>query len=807
VEGLIIVSAGFREVGEEGAELEREIKESARDHDIRIVGPNCLGVMRPPNGLNATFAGSMANEGDVAFVSQSGALLTSILDWSFRENVGFSAFVSIGSMLDVDWGDMIEYLGDDPKTESIVLYMESIGNARSFLSAARDVAQSKPIIVIKAGRTEAAAEAAASHTGTLTGSDAVLDAAFRRSGVLRVDDINDLFYMAEVLSKQPRPEGRNLTILTNAGGPGVLATDALIGGGGELTPISDDALEQFDEILPSAWSHGNPVDILGDADPERYADSLEVAANDENSDGLLVVLTPQAMTEPTKTAEHLRPYARDNDKPILASWMGGDAVASGENILNKSGLPTFAYPDTAARVFNHMWRYSYNLRALYETPSLPKDEEGIPDRKAAGEIVGATHEDGRVLMPEHASKQVLSAYGIPTVETRIAESPREAVAAAQDIGYPVAVKLHSTSVTHKSDVGGVQLGLTGDADVEQAFARIEEGVGEGFDGVTVQPMIDRSDGYELIIGSSMDQQFGPVLLFGSGGQLVEVYQDRALGLPPLNRTLARRMMEQTDIYEALRGVRGRRPVDRDALETLLVRFSQLVVEQPRIKEIDVNPLLARPGEDGLLALDARVVLHPYTKEDEELPTPAIRPYPRQYVGTHKMTGGDEITIRPIRPEDEPKLVTFHERLSERSVYLRYANLMKLEQRVAHDRLARICFIDYDREMALVAERSSDGGDDEIIAVGRLTQQPGRNEAEFAMLVIDDYQGEGIGTELLRRLVEVGENEGLDRITADILQQNRAMQRVCEKLGFDLVRGEGHDMVRAVKPLANGTQSA
>ena len=799
VQGLIIVSAGFREVGEEGAELERDIKEKARAHNIRIVGPNCLGVMRPPNGLNATFAGAMANEGNVAFVSQSGALLTSILDWSFRENVGFSAFVSIGSMLDVDWGDMITYLGDDHKTESIVLYMESMGNARSFLSAARDVAQSKPIIVIKAGRTQAAAKAAASHTGTLTGSDDVLDAAFRRSGVLRVDDINDLFYMAEVLGKQPRPEGRNLTILTNAGGPGVLATDALIGGGGELTPLSEEALDNFDEILPAAWSHSNPVDILGDADPERYAKSLEVAANDENSDGLLVVLTPQAMTEPTKTAEHLRPYARDNQKPILASWMGGDAVASGEKILNEAGLPTFAYPDTAARVFNHMWRYSYNLRALYETPSLPEDEEGLPDRETATGIVEETHESGRVLMTEYASKRLLSAYGIPTVETRIAETPEEAVAAAQKIGYPVAVKIHSTSITHKSDVGGVQLGLGTDEAVREAFRTIEGNVTpDGFDGVTVQPMIDRTDGYELIIGSSMDEQFGPVLLFGSGGQLVEVYKDRALGLPPLNTTLARRMMEQTDIYEALEGVRGRDPVDLDALEAMLVRFSQLVVEQPRVKEIDVNPLLARPGDGGLLALDARVVLHPYTTDEENLPTPAIRPYPRQYIGTHTMLNGEEVTVRPIRPEDEPRLVTFHERLSERSVYLRYASLMKLEQRVAHERLARICFIDYDREMALVAE----DGEGRIIGVGRLTQQPGRNEAEFAMLVIDEYQGEGVGTELLRRLVQVGNDEGLDRITADILQQNQAMQRVCEKLDFQIVRSDdpAEDMVKAVKSL-------
>ena len=799
VQGIVIISAGFREIGEEGAELEREIKEIAERENIRIVGPNCLGVMHPPSGLNATFAGAMARPGNVAFVSQSGALLTSILDWSFRENVGFSAFVSIGSMLDVDWGDVIHYLGNDPKTEAIVLYMESIGDARSFISAARDVAQSKPIIVIKAGRTQAAAEAAASHTGTLAGSDAVLDAAFRRTGVLRVDRINDLFYMAEVLAKQPRPRGPRLTILTNAGGPGVLATDALIEGGGELTPISDHAMEQFNGVLPEAWSHGNPVDILGDADPERYANALEIASQDENSDGLLVVLTPQAMTEPTKTAEHLRPYARNNRKPVLASWMGGAAIESGENILNEAGLPTFAYPDTAVRAFNNMWRYSYNLKALYETPSLPQDEEGLPDREAADALVQGAHEDGRVLLTEAESKNLLAAYGIPTVETRIAETESEAVAAANDIGYPVVVKLHSLSITHKTDVGGVRLNLESAEEVETAFQGIKDGVpADGFDGVTVQPMVDLSDAYELIVGSSIDDQFGPVLLFGSGGQLVEVVKDSALALPPLNTTLARRMMEQTKIYEALQGVRGRDPVDQDGLEQLMVRFSQLVAEQPRIKEIDVNPLLARPGKDGLIALDARVVLHPYTVDDADLPVPAIRPYPHQYVGTHTMRSGTDVTVRPIRPEDEPRVVEFHKELSERSVYLRYASLMKLEQRVAHERLARICFIDYDREMALVAET----GEDHIIGIGRLTQPPGRNEAEFAMLVIDDYQGDGIGTELLRRLVQVGEDEGLERITADILRQNRAMQRVCEKLGFKILHSEdpADDMVKAVKEL-------
>ena len=803
VPGAIVISAGFREVGEEGAALEQDIARHAADYNMRIVGPNCLGVMRPKTGLNATFAGAMANEGNVAFVSQSGALLTSILDWSFSENVGFSAFVSIGSMLDVDWGDIIYYLGDDPATKSIVLYMESIGNARSFISAARDVAQSKPIIVIKAGRTGAAAEAAASHTGTLAGSDAVLDAAFRRTGVLRVNDINDLFYMAEVLSKQPRPEGPNLSIVTNAGGPGVLATDALIGGGGTLAPISDDTTKALDERLPAAWSGSNPIDILGDASPQRYADALEIAADDENSDGLLVVLTPQAMTEPTKTAELLRPYARGNDKPILASWMGGDAVRRGVNILNQAGLPTFAYPDTAARVFNNMWRYSYNLRALYETPRLPTDDAEGLDRNTATALVNEANAQPGTIMTEYASKKLLDAYNIPTVETHVATDAEAAVEAAEAIGYPVVVKLHSETITHKTDVGGVKLNLHSADAVRSAFADIENAVPEdGFDGVTVQDMVD-TDGYELIVGSSVDAQLGPVLLFGTGGSLVEVFEDRALGLPPLNTTLARRMMEQTRIYEALQGVRGREAVNLDALASLMVRFSQLVVEHPRIKEIDINPLLA--DGDRLVALDARVVLHPSNTPNEELPRPAIRPYPHQYEDTWTTEEGRAVRIRPIRPEDEPNLVDFHKALSERSVYLRYASLMKLDQRVAHERLSRLCFIDYDREMALVAERPSDmDGDDtpKIVGIGRLTQRPGHNEAEFGMLVIDTVQREGIGTELLRRLVQIGEDEGLDRITADILKQNRAMQRVCEKLGFEIIYPKDHadEMVKAVLEL-------
>ncbi|MBN1209880.1 MAG: bifunctional acetate--CoA ligase family protein/GNAT family N-acetyltransferase [Myxococcaceae bacterium] len=800
VKGAIIISAGFKETGPEGVRLEQEVLAAARGH-LRIIGPNCLGVMRPTSGLNATFAGAMARPGNVAFISQSGALLTGILDWSLREAVGFSAFVSAGSMLDVGWGDLIDYLGNDPRTRSILLYMESIGDARAFLSAAREVALQKPIIVIKAGRTAQAAQAAASHTGTLAGSDEVLTAAFRRAGVLRVDSISDLFYMAEVLAKQPRPEGRRLTLVTNAGGPGVLATDALVSGGGELAKLSEKTMTALNGFLPPQWSHGNPVDILGDADPERYAKALEVTGADESSDGLLVILTPQDMTEPTQTADRLKPYARMG-KPVLASWMGGSAVAAGERILNDAGIPTFGYPDTAARIFNYMWRYSYNLGALYETPTLAEEPTGDA-RERAGALIQAARAQGRTLLTEYESKQLLAAYGIPTVETRLATTVEEAVAHAESFGYPVVVKLHSHAITHKTDVGGVRLNLGSAAAVREAVEGIrrklqELGQAQAFDGVTVQPMA-RLDGYELIVGSSLDAQFGPVLLFGAGGVLVEVFQDRALGLPPLNTTLARRMMERTRIFEALKGVRGRPPVELAALEKLMVRFSQLVVEQRLIKEVDINPLLA--SHERLLALDARVVLHEPSTRESALPPLAIQPYPHQYLWRWKARDGEEYTLRPIRPEDEPRMVAFHRALSEQSIFMRYAGMMRLDQRVAHERLARICFIDYAREMALVVENLKRGGG-EIVGVGRLTRLPGTTAAEFAMLISDRMQCQGLGTELLQRLVDIGREWGLERILADILAGNRPMQRVCRKLGFEILGLEDPraEMVKAVKLL-------
>ena len=808
VRAAIIISAGFKETGPEGVALEEKILKIARKSNMRIVGPNVLGVMNPITGLNATFASTMARPGSVGFISQSGALLTAILDWSFRENVGFSAFVSVGSMLDVGWGDLIHYLGDDPNTRSIVIYMESIGDARSFLSAAREVALTKPIIVIKPGRTEEAAKAAASHTGSLTGGDEVLAAAFRRSGVLRVDTISDLFSMAEVLSKQPRPRGPRLTIVTNAGGPGVLATDALITGGGQLAPVSPAAMEQYNKLLPPHWSHNNPIDILGDADAERYARSIEIAVNDEDSDGTLVILTPQAMTNPTDTARALadqfaRPAGHAYGKPILASWMGGDEISSGEAILNKANIPTFAYPDTAAQIFNYMWRYQRRLTALYQTPELAEDfgETGFK-HYLIKEMLEEIRATGRTILTEYESKQVLEAYDIPTVPTKLARSADEAVRIAKEIGYPVVLKLNSETITHKTDVGGVRLDLSNDDEVRNAYVTMEQSVGEKYSpkdflGVTVQPMVSLKNGYELILGASPDPQFGPVVLFGTGGTLVEVFKDRALGIPPLNTTLARLTMSRTKIYQALKGVRGRPPVDLVELDKIFVRFSDLVVQQRWIKEIDINPLFA--SHEQLIALDARVVLYgPETKE-EDLPKLAIRPYPTHYVKQFRNKVGEEFTLRPIRPEDEPKMVDFHEKLSEQSVYLRYFRAFNLDQRVEHERLTRICYVDYDRAIVLVVERDHpETGAAEIVAVGRLTRLPNPAEAEFSMLVRDDFQGRGVGTQLLSNLLSFGRDEGIQRVVAYMLPENRGMIEISEKLGFKMEREE--DMVKAVKEL-------
>lgn len=788
--GLIVITAGFKELGPFGVELEQRLLKTARTYGMRIIGPNCLGVMNPLTGFNATFGGVMARPGNIAFISQSGALCTAVLDWSVQEQVGFSAFVSIGSMLDVGWGDLIQYLGHDPRTKSIVLYMESIGAAQSFLSAAREIALSKPIIVIKAGRTDAAAKAAASHTGSLTVSDDVLDAAFRRCGVVRVAHIEDLFYLSEVLAKQPAPRGKRLTIITNAGGPGILAVDELVGNGGELAPLPPATFQAFNDLLPPHWSRANPVNILSDADADRYGRALLIASQNEQTDGTLLILTPQDMMDATAIAEKLKFYATGSSKPVLASWMGGMAVAAGTDTLTRAGIPTFPYPDTAVRMFNHMWQYESNLRALYETPELSDQaDEGIGDTSRVAQLLDAVRAEGRTTLTELESKQVLVAYGIPTVKTVYAVDVDAAIDAAAKIGFPVVLKLNSRRVPRGADIESVALDLRAEDELRVAFASMRNDVvsrfGEdAFEGVTVQPMV-RLDGYEVILGASIDPQFGPVILFGAGGRLLEVLKDSAVALPPLNTTLARRLMERTRIYKAFKGVSGRKPVNTFELETLLVHFSQLVVEHPWIKECDINPLLVGEGS-SVLALDARIVLFDGNTVPSALPKPAIRPYPRQYVDHGILDDGTSITVRPIRPEDEALMPAFHASLSEKSVLYRYFQATSLQERIDHERLRKICFIDYEREMALVAIVRKTDGTRAIAGVIRMQKSFFSSRARFTIIVSDEWQRRGIGSRLVQRLTNVARAEQLSLLRAAFLPENMEMKALCEKHGFSII---------------------
>jgi acetyltransferase len=777
VKAAIIISAGFSELGAEAAALENAIRTTAKGR-MRIIGPNCLGVLHPPSGLNASFAASMARKGHVALLSQSGAICTAILDWARNTHVGFSTFVSVGTMLDVQFADLIDYFGDDPQTRSIVLYMESIGDVRKFLSAARALARTKQIIVVKAGRHEAGARAAASHTGALAGSDAAFDAAFRRVGILRVNTIPDLFDMSEILAMQCPPRGPALAIITNAGGPGVMATDALMTSGGQLAPLTKDTMDALNALLPPFWSHANPIDLLGDATPERYQKVVEVCSKDSGIQGLLVLLTPQAMTDPTETARQMAPFGHLDNKPILASWMGGAAVSSGRAILNQAGIPTFDSPEAAIRAFLNMVQYKRNQDALYETPqAFPEDWK--PNQDRVRRILNTARAEARTLLTEAEAKEVLDAYDIPVAETIPARTADEAVAAARKIRYPVVLKLLSHTITHKSDVGGVQLNLSDEDSVRTAFRTIQAHVGQhssaaAFEGVTVQPMI-RDKGYELIIGSSRDRQFGPILLFGAGGVLVDILQDRALALPPLNRALARRMIERTQIYRTLQGVRGQPPVALDKLEMLLVRFSQLVADFLEIQEIDINPLLATP--DRVVALDARMVLADFS--EQQRPQLAIQPYPNQYVTPWRLKDGTEVVIRPIRPEDEPLIVELHEGHSEHTIRMRFFSMVKT---LSRDSLIRLCHLDYDREMALAAVHR-EGDRSRFMGVSRYYLDVETGDAEFAIVVGDKWQGHGLGYHLMERLIYVARQRGVKRLIGVVLRENETMLRLMCEFGF------------------------
>ena len=794
VTGAIIVSAGFKECGSFGAKLEEAI--IARRGRMRIIGPNCLGVMIPRLDLNATFAPRLAKDGHLAFVSQSGALCSSVLDWSLREGVGFSGFFSVGSMADVNWGDFIYYLADDWHTGSILIYMESVGNARSFFSAAREVALTKPIIVLKVGRTSLGAKAVMSHTGAPAGSDEVFDAAFQRAGILRVNTVDELFGMAEVLGKQPRPHGSRLAIVTNGGGPGALAADALIEGNGSLANLSDQTIETLNNLLPPFWSRSNPVDLVGDAKANQYAAAVDALIKDPNNDALLIILTPQATAEPTATAERLKSLISTRQKPILACWMGGNAVAEAEALLNASGVPTFDHPDAAARAFCLMAQYSSNLRALYETPVLLTGSPEESRREQVETILREVREAGRTLLTQVEAKEILSSYGIPVVEIRLAKNEAEAVAFLHS---PVVLKGDSEVARDKGTADQVKFDSRSPAEVRTAYRSIQKQVGnltdpDAFQALTIQPMVS-SDGVELILAKRIDPNFGPIILFGAGGPLVEVWCDRAIGLPPLNVTLAKRLMERTHIYAALNGGAGRPQADLDALEKLLIRFSQLVAEQPLIKEIDVNPLLASPR--GVMVLDARMILSEPDQPAASLSELVIRPYPMQYVREWKLADGTPVFIRPIRPEDEPLTVDFHKSLSEETAHLRYFGFIKGEALISHERLVQICYSDYDREINLVAERIQPGWNQrQIIAIARLIKSYGVNEAEFAMVISDDWQGKGLGTKLLRDLLEIGCTEGLERIVGYVLPENYVMQRICRKQGFEVKFDSSRDVFKA-----------
>ncbi len=797
VTAAVVISAGFKEAGEEGAQLEQEVIRIARQGGISVIGPNCLGVMNPLISLNATFAKGMALPGNLAFISQSGALLTSVLDWSFQEKIGFSGIVSIGSMADVDWGQLIDYYGQDPQTEAIILYMESVGCVRSFLSAARQASLEKPIILIKAGRSEQSQKAAASHTGAMAGSDKVFDTALKRTGILRVNTIGNLFDMAAALSKQKRPKGPNLAIITNAGGPAVLATDAVIYKEGKLASLSPSIIKTLSSFLPDAWSRSNPIDLLGDATPDQYAQAVEVIADCDEADAILIILTPQDVTDATETARKVAAVGEQAGKPILASWMGGPNVQEGIKVLNDSNIPTFSYPDEAAKTFGNTWKYSKNLSLIYQCPSLnetAEKEEGIEEtekrRAFVDGIFDKARENDLTLLDERQSKQILKAYGIPIVETEVARTKEEAVALSEEMGYPVVLKIFSRTVTHKRDVGGVELNLQSQQEVEAAFERIHKAAKEkaGIDqleGVSVQKMISL-EGTELIIGATTDPIFGPVLMFGLGGELVEVLQETELALPPLNRHLAGQLIQSTKANKILKGIRGRKPVDMDQLENLLVRFSQMIAENPQIKECDINPLLAAPGQ--LIALDCRFSLYPPNGTRPEL---AVRPYPHEYKSSETLKDGTAVNIRPILPEDEERMISFHRELSEESVRLRYLASMSLDERISRQRLASICLCDWDREIVLVTEYQQG-----IIGVARLSRIPGTQAAQIRMIINDAWHGKGLGTQLFRILIDVAKKEGYKEIRVLVLEENRGMLRILEKLDFTVEKVPGTSYFRA-----------
>jgi acetyltransferase len=788
VSGAIIISAGGKEIGSKGQQIEEEIKKEALRGSIRIIGPNCMGIVSVESKLNATFASLMPLPGRLAFISQSGAICSAILDLSLKEGIGFRYFVSIGSMLDVDFGDLVDYLGHDPEVSSIVLYMENLTHIRKFMSAARAVSRVKPIVVLKAGKSEAGARAASSHTGALAGEDAVYDAAFKRAGIVRVNTIQELFDCAELMAKQPVPKGSGLAIMTNGGGPGVMATDALSSYGIEPVSLTEETLKRFDEFLPPFWSRANPIDILGDATPERWKKAIDVCLSAREVKALVVIFAPQALSEAPAVAHAMVEALRiKSSPPVFAVWMGGENAEQGLHILNKAGIPTYETPERAVSAFMYMYSYANNQEMSREIPpKLPGSLEF--DHSSAKSIIENALNRADTLLTEPESKALLKAYGIAINLTEVATSLEEAVGIAEEVGYPVVMKIHSRDITHKTEAGGVQLNLRGKEDVSMAFEKVMANA-KAYDldaellGVTIQPMLECPD-YELILGTKRDPEFGPVILFGMGGIMTEILKDRAIALPPLNRLLARRLMQGTRVYRILQGYRNRPAANLELLEEILIRLSQLVTDFPEIEELDINPMILIG--DQALAVDARVLVKP-----SRVPSPhhlVISPYPNQYEATARTKGGLELLIRPIKPEDAPLLVDLFNTLSKQSIYYRFFSPLKS---LPPDMLARFTQLDYDRDMALVAFDKTHP-EEKMLGVARFVGHPGKENGEIAVAVGDPWQGKGVGVVLMKRLMMIAKEQGMASLGGPVLEENTHMLALARKLGFGVSRlpGEG-----------------
>ena len=782
--GVVIISAGFRETGECGAILESELQAvSLQFPEMRIIGPNCLGFMAPYHGLNASFASDMANPGKVAFISQSGALCTSILDWALQEQIGFSYFVSVGNMLDVSLADLIDYFAQDRWTESIVLYIESLTDARQFMSAARAFTRTRPIIAYKAGRFAQSAQAAASHTGAMAGVDSVYETALSRAGIVRVFEVDNLFDCAELLARQRPPQGPRLAIVTNAGGPGVMATDCLIDLGGQLAELSDKTLDILNQQLPSAWSHSNPVDVLGDATPERFELAARSVLADSNTDGLLAILTPQAMTDPSGAAQALVRARGNSSKPLLAAWMGGGRVQAGITCLNQAGIATYSSPEKAVRAFMSLVDYQSRRETLYETPRAMPVSFTLSQTQlqTAMDLVRSENQD---VLSEVASKALLAAYGIPISPTHVAHTVAEALDCARQVGWPIVLKILSPDITHKSDVGGVELNLKDESEVEYAFERMMSRIGENcpsarIDGVTVQPMIVRAGGLELIVGAKRDSVFGMVLMVGAGGVSAELLQDHALELPPLNERLVLRMLQSLRCWPLLNGYRGRAKVNIDRLIEVLLRLSHMIAEQAEIVELDINPLLVNSTE--IIALDARMVI-----DREALQRPprryahlAIRPYPSEYQSSVQLASGKCVSMRPLQPEDEPMWHALLASCSPETLHQRFRYMFKA---TTHEMATRFCFPDYDRDLPIAALVHA-GDSQQLIGVTRLMSAADRQEAEFAILVADAWQGTGVGSALTDYCLSVAKQWGLQFVTAQVASQNPRMLGMLQRRGF------------------------